>query len=124
MAHPDPTSPDPAPRTAANSEPSRTPPRRFRRNIHVESENESPRGWSFVVTRGDSPTDRFEIHLSWPDYEFWSHGVAPPSRIVEAIMEAIEELRPDAELPSRFDASTARRIIGGTGLDEWLRERI
>ena len=100
------------------------PQRTARRPIHVETERESARGWTFTVNRGPSPTDRFEIHLSWPDYEFWSHGVAPPSRIVEAIMEAIEELRPDAELPSKFDASTARRIIGGTGLDEWIRERL
>jgi hypothetical protein len=95
-----------------------------RRVVKVESELESERGWVFVVTRSPRPADRHEVHLSWADYEFWSHGATPPSRVVEAALQAIEELRPDAELPGKLDASTLRRVIGGAGLDEWMRERL
>lgn len=94
------------------------------RAILVQEETQTPRGWSFVVTLGDRPTERHDVTLSWVDYEYWSHGVTPPSRIVELVLKALAELRPDAELPPRFDASTLRRLAGGHALDDWMRERV
>ena len=94
------------------------------RHILVQSEAETPTGWTFEVSRGSSSADTHRISLSWADYEYWTHGVSPPSRLVEMLMLALEELRPDAEIGGRVDASTLRRIIGGATLDEWLKERL
>lgn len=93
-------------------------------NVRVESERESDRGWVFELRAGETPADHHELHLSWADYEYWSHGVAPPSRVAQAVIEGLGELRPDAELGFRLDASTARRIAGAARLDEWMREHL
>lgn len=94
--------------------------------MQVETERETPGGWSFSIRirmPGVAPTTH-ELSLSWPDYEFWSHGLISPSRIAEAVVRATIELAPEFRLPERFDASTCRRRAGGRALDEWVRANI
>lgn len=94
------------------------------RDILVQNERQTKHGWAFDVSRGPSSADTLEVQLSWADYEYWTHGSSPPARVVEMLMRALEELRPDAELGGRVDASTLRRVVGGQALDEWLKERL
>ncbi len=103
------------------------PPRPARHHVAVENERSTPRGWVFDVIlspRSAGPSDRREVSLSWADYEYWSHGAASPARVVEVVMLAVAELLPDAELPARFDASTLRRLLGGSRLDDFLHTRL
>jgi hypothetical protein len=86
--------------------------------IEVQTEEELPegrgggRGWRYTVCidRGGA-TSIHTVTLSWVDHEFWSGGVAPPSRIVEAVVRfALDRSAAEQrELPEKFDASTVRR---------------
>jgi hypothetical protein len=103
-------------------------PRRSGSGVRVETEVETDRGWSFSVIvpcGADAPETRHEVRLSFVDYEFWSHGTVGPSRVVEAVVAALDEAdgpgvpRP---LPASFDASTARRWV--RDVDELVRARL
>lgn len=101
-------------------------PGRSERAVRIESEREAPGGWSFIVhiDSPDAEPTSHELTLSWPDYEFWSHGLIPPSRIAEAVVRGTLQLAPDFRPPARLDASTCRRRAGGRALDEWVRANV
>lgn len=116
--------------------------------IEVETEQETGRGWRYEVsvcrdagrdTGGKSPTTtptttavgttRHTITLSWVDHEHWCGGIKAPSRVIEALVGALvaREGEPMAsgaafELPSRFDAATARRWF--CTFDDELTQRL
>jgi hypothetical protein len=76
--------------------------------IDIQTEEELPRGWRYTVriSKGGAETVH-TVTLSWADHEFWSGGMAAPSKVLEAVVRFAVERR--GELPERFDASTVRR---------------
>jgi hypothetical protein len=120
--------------------------------IEVQTEQETGRGWRYEVSvcrdsardaGGKSPTvapaaartttavgtTRHTITLSWVDHEHWCGGIKAPSKVIEALVGALvaREGEPMAsgaafELPSRFDAATARRWF--CTLDDELTQRL
>lgn len=95
--------------------------------ISVLTETEAVHGWKFEVElrTGDAKVEevrRVTVSLAWVDYEYWSHGTASPSRVVETVVRALLEVKAARDLPTNFDASTARRWH--RELDQSVRELI
>ena len=94
--------------------------------VEIRTETETDRGWLFAVeiTLDDAGerVHHHELTLSWPDYEYWSHGMRSPSAVAEAVCRGLLELRPGLAWPEKFDASTARRWA--QDLDLRVRESI
>ncbi len=89
----------------------------------IGREYEAPSGWRFEVSLsrpGAPDSSRHEMTLSWVDYEFWCHGQSSPSRVAQAVIDAVLAARPELTLPPRFDASTCRRWV--RDLDERIAE--
>lgn len=102
--------------------------------VTVHEETESPHGWKFRVSlagagvaakgagNGGSAVFECSLHLSWHDYEHWSHGTTPPARVAEVVLDSAMELDPELAVPPKLDAATLRRRV--PGLDEAVRERL
>ena len=101
--------------------------------IRVGQERETAHGWSYEIVvhpveagADDQPTRApvraCLVSLNWSDHDHWSGGVCPPSVVIERLMSLLIELRPDLDLPERFDAATVRRWI--PDLDAQLRARL
>lgn len=101
--------------------------------VSVLTEKEAPSGWSFEVELPEAvgaagggaagaARRRIVVTLAWVDYEYWSHGTASPSRVVQAVVESVLDASPERALPDRFDASTGRRWA--RDLDQRVRERL
>jgi len=85
----------------------------------IRRESETGRGWRYeVALRGGERV--VEVTLDWSDHDHWSAGAAPPSRVVGALIEVLEDAR--VRIPDRFDASTARRLVGD--LDDRMMRRL
>lgn len=68
---------------------------------------------------------RVSLHvlaLDWADYEYWRVGGASPSVVASAVLRVLDRLRPEYELPERFDCSLARRLV--PGFDSGLRAEL
>jgi hypothetical protein len=78
--------------------------------VEVQTEEERPGGWLYavVVHRGGA-TDEYAVTLSWRDHDYWCGGALAPSRVMQAVMEYLVQHM--AELPQKFDAARARRIL-------------
>ncbi|MEM9066635.1 MAG: hypothetical protein AAGB51_14245 [Planctomycetota bacterium] len=91
---------------------------------HVEAteERETDHGWSYTVTilAGEERRSH-EVRLDWSDHDHWSGGGVAPSRVVEALVAELAESIGACDLPLRFDASTARRLL--PGLDDRMLRR-
>ena len=95
-------------------------------SITIESEKERGEGWIFTILihnpdQPDLEDRRFEMTLSWADYDFWSGGVRSPSQVARDCIEfaLTQSAETGTHLPGRFDASTLRRLFHNT--DEELR---
>ncbi len=78
--------------------------------VEIGPEVEGPRGWSYEVTVYDGGRVlRHAVTLSFPDYDLWSRGQAPPSRVVRRVMRFLHERGPADRVPRAFDCSTVRR---------------
>ncbi|HMN40587.1 MAG TPA: hypothetical protein PKE29_07045 [Phycisphaerales bacterium] len=93
--------------------------------VSTLSEREGAVGWRFDLSLpcedGEEPRT-VTLVLSWVDYEYWSHGIASPCRVAEAVVRALLAADPKRELPDEFDASTARRWV--RDLDQRVREML
>lgn len=81
--------------------------------VEILSEQERDGGWTFNVQALDEAGSlhRFDLRLSWADYNLWSpDGADPPDRIAEAVMSFLLARQPAGELRPSFDASIARRM--------------
>lgn len=94
--------------------------------IEILSEEESGSGWRFDLQalEADGRLTRFEIRLSWADYNHWSpDGGDAPAAVAEAALRCLleqPELR--AVMPASFDAASLRRRLPDA--DELIRQRI
>jgi len=89
--------------------------------IELGPETESTQGWAYEGTRvfDQGRLHTLSVHLSFADYDHWSRGAHPPSRVAErAIAIALTHLAPN-DLSDRIDCSTLRRRI--QGIDEAMQ---
>ncbi len=81
-------------------------------NIVIGPEREGANHWAYEVTVRDGEVEhRFAVTLGWSDYDLWSHGRAPPSRVVEAAFEFLLQRESAAEILRKFDCSVIRRYF-------------
>ncbi len=91
--------------------------------ILVEHEAETDRGWRYDIRlTASASASRLEVSLAWVDHEYWCGGTKSPSRVIEAVIEALLDCVNADELPSRFDAATVRRWC--PGIDADVRRRL
>ncbi|MEM1353946.1 MAG: hypothetical protein AAGC44_09135 [Planctomycetota bacterium] len=80
--------------------------------IEVGTETESTNHWSYQVrVFGQGRTHRYDVTLSFQDYDLWSRGRVAPSRVVEAAFEFLLDHEPATSIMSRFDCSVIRRYF-------------
>jgi hypothetical protein len=91
----------------------------------VQSETETPQGWSFRVRveHVDGTPTEHVLTLSWVDYNYWSPGgTVAPERVAAWIIGFVADRRAPGSPPAKFDASTARRWF--PELDQSLRSSL
>jgi hypothetical protein len=80
--------------------------------IHVTTEQDSARGWRFTVDlEAGQRAHRFDVTLSWSDYDHWSHGRVAPEKVVEAIFRFLLDKEPVSAIMSKFDCAVVRRYF-------------
>jgi hypothetical protein len=77
--------------------------------IEIGQETESRSHWTYEVRVFDGRIHLFRVSLSFADYDLWSHGRVPPSRVVEAVFEFLLQNEPADQILPKFDCSTVRR---------------
>lgn len=91
--------------------------------VEVGPETELEAGWSYDVTVFDQGRVRqHEVTLSFADYDLWSRGKKPPSRVVERVFEFLLEREPAEDILPKFDCSVVRRYF--QDVDEVLPTRL
>ena len=80
--------------------------------INVKTETDTARGWVFCVDLEDGDeTHSFDVSLSWPDYDHWSHGRVAPERVVMAAFEFLLKREPISSIMPKFDCAVIRRYF-------------
>lgn len=80
--------------------------------IEVSNEQERDHQWSYqVVVYDQGRRHAFDVTLGYADYDHWSHGRVPPSRVVQAAFEFLLENEPVTSIMTRFDCSVIRRYF-------------
>ncbi len=81
-------------------------------DINVQTETDSPRGWTFTVALEDNGKRYdFSVKLSWSDYDHWSHGRVAPERVVQAAFEFLLQREPADMILGEFDCAIIRRYF-------------
>jgi hypothetical protein len=80
--------------------------------IEIGTETETPTSWSYDVRVFDEGrTHAYRVSLSFSDYDHWSRGRVPPSRVVERAFEFLLQREPATSIMSKFDCSVIRRFF-------------
>lgn len=80
--------------------------------IEVGTETETATHWSYEVRVFDQGKQHaYRVTLSFPDYDLWSHGRVPPSRVVERAFEYLLQRESATEIMPKFDCSVIRRFF-------------
>ncbi len=80
--------------------------------IQVTTEQDSPRGWRFTVDlQADQQNRRFDVTLSWSDYDHWSHGRVAPEKVIEGIFRFLLDKEPASAIMPKFDCAVVRRYF-------------
>lgn len=80
--------------------------------IEIGTETEGQNQWSYQVrVFGAGRTHEYDVTLSFSDYDLWSKGRVPPSKVVRAAFEFLLERESAGEILSRFDCSLIRRYF-------------
>ena len=92
--------------------------------VDVGAETEMAGGWSYQVRVAwpDGVETEHVITLSWSDHDHICAGAAPPSKVVEIMVDLMTRELDAEHVPQRLDASTLRRVI--PDLDERIRARL
>ena len=81
-------------------------------DIEIGPEVEGPNHWSYEVAVFDhGKTYRFRVTLGWSDYDLWSHGRVPPSKVVKAAFEFLLSREPASSILAKFDCAVIRRYF-------------
>ncbi|MFA9480349.1 hypothetical protein ACERK3_18925 [Phycisphaerales bacterium AB-hyl4] len=80
--------------------------------IEIGPETEGDNCWSYEVQVFDAGrTHQYDVTLSWSDYDLWSRGRVPPSRVVETAFKFLLDREPATAIMPRFDCSVIRRYF-------------
>lgn len=80
--------------------------------IEVGTETENANHWAYDVRVFDAgKTHAYAVTLSFSDYDHWSRGRVPPSRVVERAFEFLLQREPATSIMPRFDCSVIRRYF-------------
>ena len=80
--------------------------------IEIGPETEGTNQWSSQVRVFDTGrTHTYEVTLSFSDYDLWSRGRVPPSRVVEAAFAFLLERESASAILPRFDCAVIRRYF-------------
>jgi hypothetical protein len=91
--------------------------------IEIGEEREQPTGWAYDVTVFDGGRRHvYQVTLSYPDYDHWSHGQVPPSKVVRRAFEFLLEKEPASAILPKFDCSVMRRYF--PEVDQELKRRL
>lgn len=86
-------------------------------------ETEGEHGWSYAVSVFDGGrTHRYDVTLSFSDYDLWCRGRSAPSRVIEKAFEFLLDNEPAGAIMSRFDCSVIRRYF--PHVDQELPKRV
>ncbi len=81
-------------------------------NIEIGPEREGTNQWDYDVTVYEQGRiHNYHVSLNWADYDLWSRGRKPPSRVVEAAFEFLLDREPASQIMPRFDCSIIRRYF-------------
>lgn len=81
--------------------------------VNVQTETETPRGWTFAVEVLDDAGRRhaYTVRLSWSDYDHWSHGRVAPEKVVAGAFDFLLAREPASAILSDFDCAVIRRYF-------------
>ena len=80
--------------------------------IEIGTETEGHNHWGYQVrVRDQGLSHDYQVTLSWPDYDLWSHGRVAPEKVVHAAFEFLLEREPATSILSKFDCSLIRRYF-------------
>lgn len=80
--------------------------------ITIGTETEEQNRWRYAVTVEDGgATHRYDVTLSWSDYDLWSHGRVAPEKVVRAAFEFLLSREPATSILSKFDCAVIRRYF-------------
>ena len=80
--------------------------------IEIGPETEGKHNWAYQVTVFDAGRrHRYDVTLSFQDYDHWSHGSIPPSKVVEKAFKFLLQREPADAIMSKFDCSVIRRYF-------------
>ncbi len=81
-------------------------------DIEIGQEVEGANHWTYDVSVYDGgQRHRYDVTLSWSDYDHWSGGRVPPAEVVEAAFRFLLEREPATEILAKFDCSVIRRYF-------------
>lgn len=91
--------------------------------IEIGEEREQTGGWAYDVTVfEDGRAHHHQVTLSYQDYDHWSHGQVPPSKVVQRAFEFLLEKEPASSILPKFDCSVMRRYF--PDVDRELQSRL
>ena len=80
--------------------------------IEIGPEVEGKNNWSYEVCVFDAgKRHTYAVTLSFQDYDHWSKGAIPPSKVVEKAFRFLLEREPATAIMSKFDCSVIRRYF-------------
>ena len=80
--------------------------------IEVGTETERDNAWAYEVRVFDAGrTYEYDVTLSFSDYDHWSRGRVPPSRVVHRAFEYLLAREPAGSILPKFDCSVIRRYF-------------
>jgi hypothetical protein len=80
--------------------------------IEIGPESRDPNRWRYDVTVFDQGrTHHYHVTLSDADYDLWSRGHKPPSRVVHAAFTFLLQRESPSEILPKFDCSIIRRYF-------------
>ncbi len=81
-------------------------------DIEIGQETEQSNQWTYDVTVYDGgKRHRYDVTLSFQDYDHWSHGRVSPSQVVRAAFAFLLDREPASAILSKFDCSIIRRYF-------------
>lgn len=80
--------------------------------VEIGPEIEGKNNWSYQVSVFDAgKRHSYNVTLSFQDYDHWSKGAIPPSKVVEKAFKFLLEREPANAIMSKFDCSVIRRYF-------------
>ena len=80
--------------------------------VDITTETEGAHNWAFQAdVFAGGRLHKLDVTLSFQDYDLWSHGRVPPSRVAAACVRYLLERADAADIAEAFDCATLRRTF-------------